>query len=84
MATSAKPKKFTQELARKIVNTRGVVKADRDRALRALHEIVDTGCIDESVQCNTLSALQIAVRDEQVWDALEAARAALKPPKPPT
>lgn len=74
----AAPKKFAQELAKRIIHTKGMLTGDRQLAKRVL-----TGVAFEAEPLGTeprraaLAVLQLAARDEQVWTALVAARAAL-------
>lgn len=80
----AAPKKFAQELAKRIVNTRGVLAADRAEVRRVMTGIAfdaeplgPDAIVGSQGRRNILLALQIAARDPQVWTALVAARAAL-------
>lgn len=71
-----KPPKLAQELARRIANTRGMTVGDRQDAKNLMSSIAFDP-IATAPQKLVLAALQIAVRDEQIWTALVAARAAL-------
>lgn len=74
----AKPPKLAQELARRIVDTRGMTVGDRQLAKELMtHIAFDNNPIETAKRKLVLAALQIAVRDEQIWTALVAARAAL-------
>lgn len=79
MSATPKPKSFTELLTAQIVRAPGMVKSDRDRAMRTMHQIAEDGYFDEAaIQRNVLSALQAAVREDDVWNALVAARETLK------
>lgn len=73
--------KFAQELAKRIINTKGVLASERVRPRRLMARIA--GAEDGAMPADArtiLLALQVAARDEQVWTALVAARAALGKP----
>lgn len=83
MSTTPKPK-FAQELAKRIVNTKGMTAADRAESKRTMTAIAfeddplnTTGPIGNVNKRLVLAALQVVARDEQAWTALVAARAAL-------
>lgn len=79
MSAVPKTKSFTELLEEQIVRAPGMVKFDRDRALRTMVNIAQDGYFDESaIQRNTLAALQLAVRNKDVWNALVAAKAKLE------
>lgn len=80
MSTTPKPK-FAQELAKRIVNTKGVLPTERPAIRRQMTMLATS---DDPVPLGSaatrrivLLALQVAARDEQVWTGLVAARAAL-------
>ncbi len=71
---------FLQQLTERIVNTPGILQADRDRALRII-SLVATDAVPvpagstERKLC--LTTLQMAARDDRVFAAVAGARAAL-------
>lgn len=75
--------KLAQELARRIVNTPGVTITNQEAAKTMMENIAfGLDPIGTDSRRLVLAALQAVVRDEQLWTALVAARAALGLPKP--
>lgn len=76
MATSSQAK-FIKALSDRISNTKGVLASERPVVRRMMTFIASS---EEAPQDNTrlvLLALQIAARDDLVWAAISASRAAL-------
>ena len=71
-------KKLAQELANRIVSTRGLVVGHRQDVRRVISNIAfDHDPLETDANKMVLVTLQVAARDEQVFTAIVAARAAL-------